>query len=377
MVTGESTQLERFYRGKRVFVTGHTGFKGSWLSLWLSQLGATVYGYSSEPPSDPHLFDAIKGAEIVGENGTGDVRDYERLREAIARASPDLVFHLAAQPLVRRSYRHPRETFEVNVMGTVNLLDAVRALDSVRACLVVTSDKCYENREWVFSYRECDRLGGHDPYSASKAFAELVLASYRKSFFANVTESGHRDCALATARAGNVLGGGDWAEDRIVADCLRSLQSGSPIRVRNPTAIRPWQHVLEPLSGYLWLASRMVSDPGRFSGAWNFGPRGHEQFTVQALVETIVKLWQSGEWMHAASPGTAHEAGLLRLSIEKAQAELGWNPTWDFHATVARTVSWFQQFSHRPDRNTAYQACLSDIRAFVDCARTQESIWAA
>ncbi len=329
--------LASHYQGKSVLVTGHTGFKGSWLCEWLLLLGAEVHGYSQPPPTKPALFEQL---ELAGrmKHRIGDVRDAGALRKVIGEIRPDYIFHLAAQPLVRLSYEKPIETYEVNVMGTANLLESLRIADWPCAVVVVTSDKCYENREWIYGYRESDPLGGHDPYSSSKAMAELVTAAYRNSFF-----KGH-PVKIASARAGNVIGGGDWAADRIVPDCIRALQEKRAIPVRNKRATRPWQHVLEPLNGYLLLAARLseAGDPNpQLCSAFNFGP-GHEaNQTVAELVQEILKHWP-GRWEDKSDPKTGHEAHLLQLSSDKANALLHWSPVWNFRAAVEQTIAWYR-----------------------------------
>lgn len=349
-----------FYRGRSVFVTGHTGFKGSWLSLWLAELGAHVHGYSLAPATTPSLFEEANVRERLASHQLADVRDPETLSGAIQKARPEVVFHLAAQPLVRRSYREPRETFETNVMGTVNLLEAVRRQESVRVCQVITSDKCYDNREWPYAYRENDAMGGSDPYSASKGCAELVVAAYRRSYFSSTGQS----VSLASARAGNVIGGGDWAEDRIIPDCVRALSSNQPIAVRNPNAVRPWQHVLEPLNGYLQLAARQWQEPGRFSDGWNFGPGPADAVPVRDVVETVLQTWGSGNWIDQSSGANPHEAHTLKLDITKATAALGWRPVHSVREAIALTIGWYRR--RHQDTLDLQSLCLSQIRSFVD-----------
>lgn len=318
--------------GKRVLVTGHTGFKGAWLSLWLRDLGAAVTGFAL-PPETPSFYDGLRLNSLI-DSRLGDVRDREAVLALFREVRPEVVLHLAAQPLVLRSYRDPAETFSTNVMGLVNLLDAARQTPSVKAVQVVTSDKCYENQETGRACREGDPLGGHDPYSASKACAEIVAAAYRDSFFG-------AGASLATARAGNVIGGGDWARDRILPDCARALAAGEPVVVRNPDSVRPWQHVLEPLSGYLTLACRQLKDPRRFAQSWNFGPDDAGNVTVRTLVETTVRHWGAGRWTHQPSNG-GREAMLLRLDCAKSRRELGWRPRWSVEETVRETVRWYK-----------------------------------
>jgi CDP-glucose 4,6-dehydratase len=333
------------YSGKRVLVTGHTGFKGSWLCEWLLGLGAEVYGYALDPPTDPALFAQLGLAGRIAGQRIADIRDRAAVRGYVAEVRPDFVFHLAAQPLVRLSYEEPVETFEANVMGTVNVLDALRLAGRPCAAVCITTDKCYENREWLHSYRECDPMGGHDPYSASKGMAELAIAAYRRSFFSSAAS----DVWVASARAGNVIGGGDWAKDRIVPDCVRALQKGETIPVRNKVATRPWQHVLEPLGGYLALGAALARgiaarDGGAyaaFSGPFNFGPQLQSNRTVKELVVEVLRTWP-GRWEDKSDPRAVHEATLLNLATDKAYHLLGWSPRWTFEEAVAATVSWYK-----------------------------------
>lgn len=333
-------ELAGAFAGRRVLVTGHTGFKGGWLCLWLAELGAEVWGYSLAPPTAPNLFTAAGLADVLGSgrHGEGDVRDLPRFEAFWRQAAPEVVFHLAAQPLVRESYRDPVTTVSTNVLGTTHALEIARR-HPPRAMVVITSDKCYENREWVWPYREDDTLGGHDIYSASKAAAELIADSFRRSFFQDPF------LPVATARAGNVIGGGDWAANRIVPDAVRSLAAGEPVRVRNPRAVRPWQHVLEPLSGYLLLGARLLTAPApALCGAWNFGPDPRQSGTVAELVDTLIGAWGEGSWEADGGPPGGHEAGLLRLAIDKAAAGLGWSPRWGFREAIHHTAAWYRAF---------------------------------
>jgi CDP-glucose 4,6-dehydratase len=351
-------------RGKRVFLTGHTGFKGSWLALWLRRLGADVYGYSLPPPTTPSNYALSNVRERLAGETLGDIRDRGLLGQTMAAFRPDVVFHLAAQPLVRDSYAAPFETFEVNVMGTASVLDAVRGLGRPCAVVCITTDKCYENREQVWGYRECDPMGGHDPYSASKGAAEILIASYRRSFF-HPDRLAEHGVQVASARAGNVIGGGDWARDRIVTDMVAALLEGRPVPVRNPHAVRPWQHVLEPLSGYLTLASAMLENAGApWCEGWNFGPVSGTELPVGGLVDAFVKAWGQGEWLDQSAPGQPHEASILRLSIEKAGWKLGWRPRWTCEEMVGRTARWYR--SVLCDEADARAACESDIVAYGD-----------
>jgi CDP-glucose 4,6-dehydratase len=334
-------ELAAFYKGRSVLVTGHTGFKGAWLCEWLLSMGARVTGLSIDVPTDPSLFTDL-GLALRLNDGRGDVAVPHRVHDVVAECQPDVVFHLAAQSVVRRSYEDPLGTFQTNVMGTARLLEAVKQLSGDCAVVVVTSDKCYENREWDYAYRECDPMGGHDPYSASKGCAELVAASYRRSFFAD-------ECRIrvATARAGNVIGGGDWTAHRIVPDAVRALSNREPIRVRNPRSVRPWQHVLEPLFGYLLLGRELLkcspcSERGMaLASGFNFGPSIASHCAVEELIERILDLWP-GEWVDNSSGDAPHEARLLMLATHKARNQLGWCPVWSFAETVANTISWYR-----------------------------------
>jgi len=351
------------YKNKRVLLTGHTGFKGSWLSLWLHQLGAQVHGYALAPATTPNNFTVSHVADTLASNTIADIRDFATLQKTVTAVAPEIIFHLAAQPLVRESYRTPRETFEANVMGTVNLLECVRLAQRPCVVVVVTSDKCYENREHVWGYREIDAMGGHDPYSASKGATELVVSSYRRAFFHPEHLAQHH-IKLASARAGNVIGGGDWAQDRIVVDAVAHLAKGEPIPVRRPAAVRPWQHVLEPLSGYLHLGARMLSsaDP-KWCDGWNFGPLTGSEVPVSELATLLCKAWGQGEWRDMSDAKALHEAGILRLSIDKATWELGWRPRWDLPTTIARTAGWYKRYYAAPN-NSLQQACYNDIAAY-------------
>lgn len=345
-----------FWRDRPVFVTGHTGFKGGWLATWLLDLGARVTGYGLTPHTTPSYFARCGLAERVTTQ-FADVRDAAALGAALAAAQPRVVFHLAAQPIVRLSYRAPLETIGVNVLGTASLLEAVRHTPSVEAVVVVTSDKCYENLERPDGYREDDPLGGHDPYSASKAAAELIATAYRRSFFA---AGGPR---VATVRAGNVIGGGDWAADRLVPDAMRALVAGQPIRVRNAAAVRPWEHVLEPLGGYLRLAERLAGS-GAFAGAWNFGPRDSDAVPVATLVELIVGRWEGARWESRPDADAPHEAGLLRLDWSKARERLGWHPGLTLKEAVELTVAWYRAAAGSGPTRALYDLSVEQIRHY-------------
>ncbi len=343
-----------FWRGRRVLLTGHTGFKGGWLALWLARLGVHVTGLALAPTTQPSLFELARVGECLDAHWC-DIRDATRLRETVRPAAPEIVFHLAAQPLVRRSYSEPIETFATNVMGTVHLLDALRGLVSVKAVLIVTTDKVYGNRDSVYPYREDDTLGGHDPYSASKAAVEIAVASYRSAFLAA------QGVAVASARAGNVIGGGDWAQDRLIPDAVRAWSQGQTLEVRSPAATRPWQHVLEPLAGYLTLAQRLWSEPA-LAGAWNFGPQSHEAVSVRELVELAAAGWEGARarFREGADAGP-HEAHWLALEVAKARQVLGVNPRWTAQTAVTRTMAWYRAVAGGAD---ARAQCEADIAAY-------------
>jgi CDP-glucose 4,6-dehydratase len=350
-----------FWVSRRVLVTGHTGFKGSWLSLWLLRHGAEVWGYSLDPESSRSLFTGLGLDQGQLHHRVGDLRDMEAFQQVVEEAQPEVVLHLAAQPLVRRSYRDPLRTWATNVQGSLHVLQALKPLQHHCAVVMVTTDKVYANREWDYGYREEDRLGGHDPYSASKAAAELAIASWRSSFCGS---DSHQTpyLAIATARAGNVIGGGDWAEDRIVPDAMRALAAGEPIRVRSPQATRPWQHVLEPLGGYLLLAEHLYDQGSTYASAFNFGPALESNRSVRELVEAALLHWP-GQWQDLSDPEAPHEAGRLHLQIDKAHHQLGWRPRWDFATTVARTVGWYRAVQ---EGGSNLDCCLADLEAYAD-----------
>ena len=361
------------YKGKKVLITGHTGFKGSWLAVWLRELGAEVTGYSLAPPSEPNNFSACQLKDKIT-HIEDDIRDLENLKRVFTEYEPEFVFHLAAQPLVRTSYQNPKLTFDTNIGGTVNILEAVRITSSVKILINVTSDKCYENREWVWGYRENDPLGGHDPYSASKGGSEVVFSAYLKSFFRK--EAGGREIGAGSVRAGNVIGGGDWGTDRLIPDCIRALSGGETIEIRNPKAIRPWQHVLEPLSGYLSLGAMLDKSPASFSGAWNFGPSGLDYLTVGQIAEKIVDLWGSGIWKDVSSKSDAlHEAHTLKLCCDKALAELNWHSTLGIEDCLKYLVEWYKLFYENGQDMDMYDICSSQIGFYSDRAKEQKLEW--
>lgn len=338
---------KNFWQGKRVFITGHTGFKGSWLSLWLAEMGADLKGYSLQPPTEPSLYE-MAGIDDVMESEIGDIRNFEQLRNSIMAFKPEIIFHMAAQPLVRLSYDEPIETYSTNVMGTVNLLEAVRQTGGIKAVVNITSDKCYENREWVWGYREHEAMGGYDPYSNSKGCAELVAAAYRSSFF-NPAQYKKHGVALASVRAGNVIGGGDWAKDRLIPDILRSCEKQQPVVIRNPHSIRPWQHVLEPLSGYILIAQHLYNEGIEVAEGWNFGPRDDDAQSVEFIVDTVVKLWGEDASWQLDGQDHPHEAHYLKLDCSKVRMRLGWQPRWGLAETLGRIVEWHKAWLNGED----------------------------
>jgi len=353
-----------FWAGRRVLVTGHTGFKGAWLSLWLSEMGAEVTGLAL-PAEEPSLFAQIKSDALL-KHFEGDIRDAELVDRVVSKARPQAVFHLAAQPLVRLSYDMPRETFATNVQGTINVLDACRRVEGLEAIVAITSDKCYRNNEWFWPYRETDALGGHDPYSASKAAAEIVIGSYRQSYF-----SVPGGALLASVRAGNVIGGGDWAKDRLVPDIVRAITLNEPVKVRSPYAIRPWQHVFEALGGYLLIAQRLAHGEARFADAWNFGPASTDAKSVSWIVARMIERWGRGSF-EITGDGGRHEAGVLTLDCSKAQIELGWVPAFNLSITIDRIVEWHQALMGGEDVLVVSRQQLADYHARMN-AVLQES----
>lgn len=355
------------FKNKTVLVTGHTGFKGSWLCVWLKELGANVVGYALEPYTDRDNF-IVTGIQDKIAHIIGDIRDFHALRNIFEQYLPEFVFHLAAQPIVRESYINPKETYDTNIGGTVNVLECCRLTDSVRVIINVTSDKCYENKEWIWGYRESDPMGGYDPYSSSKGCSELVTAAYRESFFNPDNLNVHKK-SLSSARAGNVIGGGDWQRDRIIPDCIKSLESNRPIEIRNPYATRPWQHVLEPLGGYLLLAYRMHKEPQKFCEAWNFGPNSDSIIPVGELTDKIVTQWGKGKWINLSTENAPHEAKLLNLDISKSNSYLKWFPVWNIDKTVEKTIDWYKEYR----KKDSYSICVTQIEEFGKSFCTKES----
>jgi CDP-glucose 4,6-dehydratase len=356
------------FEGKTVLVTGHTGFKGSWLSIWLRELGAEVIGYALKPYTEKDNFVAAKvGSKI--RNHIGDIRDYDKLKGIFDEYQPELVFHMAAQPLVRLSYQQPKLTYDTNVGGTVNLLECCRLTDSVRVIINVTSDKCYENKEWVWGYRENDPVGGYDPYSSSKGCSEIITSAYRNSFF-NVSEHKQHNKSISSVRAGNVIGGGDWREDRLVPDCIRALMNNEPIGIRSPKSVRPWQYVLEPLSGYLLLASKMCENEEKYSGAWNFGPDYRSIITVEELVRSLISYWGNGQYKDLSErlAHEPHEAKSLVLDISKATNLLNWRPTLTVNEAIEYAVNWYKA----PDVD--YDFCAKQINDYVAKLRERQAM---
>ena len=329
------------YQGKKVLLTGHTGFKGSWLAFWLQCLGADVCGYALPAPTDPSHWNLLK---LDIRSGIADIRDRQTLGKAFREFQPEIVFHMAAQPLVRASYRDPVETYSTNFMGTLNVFEACRETKSVRAVINVTSDKCYENREWARGYREEDAMGGHDPYSSSKGCSELLTASYRNSYFNNAEFGVKHQTLLASCRAGNVIGGGDWAEDRLIPDIMRAVAAGRPVEIRKPGATRPWQHVLEPLGGYLLVGKRLLEGQSEYAAGWNFGPAENAELSVREVVESIKRYWSRIDYRLAQTTDALHEANLLKLDCTKARTQLNWHPVWDSEKTFEKTVGWYRGF---------------------------------
>lgn len=350
------------FRGKKVLITGHTGFKGSWLSIWLKELGATVIGYSLDPKNKKDNF-IVTNLQNDIIDIRGDIRDFNKLNKVFEEHKPEIVFHLAAQPLVKYSYDFPKETYDINVMGTMNILEAIRLHESTKVGIIVTSDKCYENSEWVWGYRENDPMGGYDLYSSSKGCCELLISSYRNSYFPEKNYDQHKKI-IVSVRAGNVIGGGDWSVDRIIPDCIRALESNREIVIRNPNAIRPWQHVLEPLSGYLLLTEKILTEGVCFSGAWNFGPTLNNMVSVKQLVTGIIKIWGYGDWvLPNEKQDEFHEATFLNLDISKAKFKLNWEPKWSLQQTLKHTVDWYKSY-HTYSHTRLRNLCISQIKQY-------------
>lgn len=345
-----------FWKDKKVFLTGHTGFKGSWMAIWLSQLGAEVKGYALSPPTDVNLFNEAKIGSLI-ESEMNDIRDYDKLSRSINDFSPDLVIHMAAQPLVRASYKKPLETYETNVMGTANILEASIQSSTVKAVVNITTDKCYENQEIDIAYKETDAMGGFDPYSSSKGCAELVTSAYKESFFKN------KNIGIASVRAGNVIGGGDWAEDRLIPDVLKAFELNKPVIIRNPKATRPWQHVLEPLSGYLILAERLYNTPLEYSEGWNFGPNYEDVKPVDDLLDYMIKIWPGNSW-ELDNTDNPHEANLLKLDISKAKSKLQWSPVWSLEKALNKIVQWHMSWVKQT--NNTQELCINQINQYIE-----------
>lgn len=357
--------FRKTYEKKKVLITGHTGFKGSWLSIWLKELGADVIGYSLDPPTQPNLFDILELKDKIT-HITGDVRDEKHLADTFEKYQPEYVYHMAAQPLVIASYEEPKLTYETNIIGTINVLEALRKTKSVKACIIITSDKCYENKESTYGYKETDKLGGYDPYSSSKACAELVTAAYRNSYFNPDNYGKKHNVAISTVRSGNVIGGGDWSKNRIIPDCIRSLSENKTIFVRNPQSKRPWQYILDTLSGYLLLGSLMTKDGAKFSSSWNFGPADKNIITVEEMVRQVIIQWKSGTYTKDNSINN-HETAILKLDTTKAKKQLNWKPVYDIDETIKATVAWYKNYytneTNMKKKENVYEftkKCISD-----------------
>lgn len=366
----ENLEIKSLFKGiylnKRVLITGHTGFKGSWLTLWLNELGAQIMGYSLNPPTDPSHYEILNlGIKSV----IADIRDFQKLERTIKEFQPEIIFHLAAQPLVLYSYKHPVETYTTNVIGTINLLEACRKFKKVKAVINITSDKCYENKEWIWGYREIDPLGGYDPYSSSKGCAELVTNAYRRSYF-NLKNGDKKTTLIASARAGNVIGGGDWADDRLIPDLIRAINKHKKILIRNPNSIRPWQHVLEPLSGYLLLGQKLLESNSDFAEAWNFGPDDVEFINVLELIKRIKKIWSIFEYEVQNNNKKLHEANLLKLDCSKAKNKLKWESIWDCQKTIERTIAWYRKYYE-----TGELMSKDDLKSYILDAKLKRVNW--
>lgn len=347
-----------FWKDKKVFLTGHTGFKGGWLSFWLASMGAKVTGYALAPNTTPNLFDVLAIGSLIEKSHIADIRDLTSLQKAMSEAGPDVVIHMAAQPLVRYSYANPVETYATNVMGTVHVLESTRAINKVCATVIVTTDKCYENKEWVWGYRENEPMGGFDPYSNSKGCSELVTSAYRQSYFSNPNSTNK----VASARAGNVIGGGDWSEDRLIPDAIKAFESNKPLLIRNPLATRPWQHVLEPLSGYLILAQALYEQGSSFASGWNFGPRDEDNRAVQEVVDLLISGWGNSALWEKEGSEQPHEANLLKLDCSKARAQLGWTPKWDLGTATQKIVQWQKAYQAKENMR---EVSLAQINQYI------------
>ena len=352
--------MSSFWKNKKVFITGHTGFKGSWLSFWLTSLGAKVYGYSLEPSTKDNLFKILNIKDLIQLSEIGDICDMSNLKNSICNAQPQILFHLAAQPLVRISYDEPIETLSTNIIGTANVLESMRYCSSLRSSVMITSDKCYENKERYESYSENDPMGGYDPYSVSKGCSELIVSSYRQSFFSEEAYPFHKN-AIASARAGNVIGGGDWSTDRLVPDAIKSFKEGKTLSIRNPTAVRPWQHVLEPLNGYMSLAQNLYTDGFLYASGWNFGPDDSDNISVQDIVNLIIENWPNDVSWKTNESKIKHEANLLKLNCDKAKSLLGWKPIWSASKAIEKTILWHSALSANKDM---YEFSLSQINEY-------------
>lgn len=352
--------FNNFYQGKRVLITGHTGFKGSWLAIWLHKLGAEVVGIAKAPFTERDNFVLSGIGNKIKADIRADIRDGQRMKEIFAEYQPEIVFHLAAQPLVRLSYDIPVETYETNVMGTINIMEAIRCTDSVKIGVMITTDKCYENKEQIWGYRENEPMGGYDPYSSSKGAAEIAISSWRRSFF-NPKDYDKHGKSIASVRAGNVIGGGDWALDRIIPDCIKALEVGKPIDIRSPKAIRPWQHVLEPLSGYMLLASKMWEEPTKYCEGWNFGPHAESITPVWEVASQVIENYGCGELRDLSDPNALHEAKLLMLDISKAKFQLGWEPKMKINQCITLTVDWYKRYKEE----NVYELCIKQIQKYL------------
>lgn len=354
--------FSNFYKSKKVLVTGHTGFKGSWLSIWLHELGAEVIGVANDPFSERDNFVLSGIGNKIKADLRADIRDGQKMKEIFAEYQPEIVFHLAAQPLVRLSYDIPVDTYETNVMGTINIMEAIRATDSVKVGIMITTDKCYENKEQIWGYRENEPMGGYDPYSSSKGATEIAISSWRRSYFSPADYGKKHHVSLASVRAGNVIGGGDWALDRIIPDCIKAIEAGKPIAIRNKMAVRPWQHVLEPLSGYMLLATKMWDEPMKYCEGWNFGPRTESISTVWDVASKLIANYVNGELKDMSDPNAVHEANLLMLDISKAKFKLGWEPRMNIDQCIALVADWYKRYN----KEDVYRLCIEEIKKYLE-----------